>query len=47
MSQPVTRTVLAAAALLALLPSSPAAGAARPNILFIFADDHGYQAVSA
>lgn len=33
-------------ALLGLLLASPALAADRPNILFIFADDHGYQALS-
>lgn len=31
----------------AILPSTLAAGPQRPNILFIFSDDHAYQAISA
>ena len=33
--------------LVALVPSLPAADAKRPNIVFIFSDDHAYQAISA
>jgi arylsulfatase A-like enzyme len=46
----VTRTVIVAAFLAIanfLSPVARAAGPARPNILFIFSDDHAYQAISA
>ena len=29
------------------VPAAPAADAQRPNLVFIFSDDHAYQAISA
>src|SRR5262245_48341011 len=49
----VTRVALACAAALAGPPLSPATspaqaqGQARPNVVFIYSDDHAYQAISA
>jgi arylsulfatase A-like enzyme len=47
-SGPFPRLVLACVAALAALPAARAAdAAAKPNIVFIFSDDHAYQAISA
>ena len=46
--KPVHSVVPALLLMLALIaPSARSADAKRPNILFIFSDDHGYQAISA
>jgi arylsulfatase A-like enzyme len=44
----ITRTILFASALFATMPDAThAADAKRPNIVFIFSDDHAFQAISA
>jgi arylsulfatase A-like enzyme len=51
MSRPDPRSIAEALLLLLLLPLSlalaPVAAAEHPNIVFIFSDDHGYQAISS